>query len=208
MLSSVPDKLPAATLCQSGQTWNWDEVEFTMMNPITIGSSRANNDSCVLQIRSQYGIVLLPADIEARAERQLIARWDARLRSDVLVAPHHGSKTSSTPEFIDAVAPRFVLFPVGYRNRHRHPNVTAACTGAIRLRRERWSFLWVRKALNIRRIGNGIADIGTPITRHENRITPVFEVFIPSVTLAARSRVARSPRALGASRTFLSFSAE
>ncbi|HLE92986.1 MAG TPA: hypothetical protein VI543_00190, partial [Sulfuricaulis sp.] len=110
--------------CQSGQTWNWDEVEFTMMNPITIGSSRANNDSCVLQIRSQYGIVLLPADIEARAERQLIARWGARLRSDVLVAPHHGSKTSSTPEFIDAVAPRFVLFPVGYRNRHRHPNVT------------------------------------------------------------------------------------
>lgn len=124
VLSSVPDKLPAATLCQSGQTWNWDEVEFTMMNPITIGSSRANNDSCVLQIRSQYGIVLLPADIEARAERQLIARWGARLRSDVLVAPHHGSKTSSTPEFIDAVAPRFVLFPVGYRNRHRHPNVT------------------------------------------------------------------------------------
>lgn len=123
VLSSVPDKLPTATLCQSGQTWNWDGVEFTMMNPFTVGSGRANNDSCVLQIRCQYGSVLLPADIEAKAERELVARWGSRLRSDVLVAPHHGSKTSSTPDFIDAVAPRYVLFPVGYRNRHRHPNV-------------------------------------------------------------------------------------
>lgn len=121
-LSSIPEKLPTAKLCQSGQAWNWDGVDFIIMNPTATASSRANNDSCVLQIRSRYGNVLLPADIEAKAERQLVERWGILLRSDVLVAPHHGSKTSSTPVFIEAVAPRYVLFPVGYRNRYRHPN--------------------------------------------------------------------------------------
>ena len=123
ILSSVPERLPPlARLCRSGQAWSWDGVDFIVMNPAAIGSSRANNDSCVLQVRSRFGSVLLPADIEARAERQLIERWGERLRSQVLVAPHHGSKTSSTPEFIDAVAPRYVLFPAGYRSRYRHPN--------------------------------------------------------------------------------------
>jgi competence protein ComEC len=103
--------------------WSWDGVDFTVMNPATIGSSRANNDSCVLQVHSRFGNVLLPADIEARAERQLIERWGGQLRSQVLVAPHHGSKTSSTPEFIDAVAPRYVLLPAGYRSRYHHPNM-------------------------------------------------------------------------------------
>ncbi|MDO8705695.1 MAG: DNA internalization-related competence protein ComEC/Rec2 [Sulfuricaulis sp.] len=123
VLSSVPEELSAAQPCRSGQTWSWDGVDFAMLNPNTAaGSSRGNNDSCVLQVRSRYGTVLLPADIEAKAERQLIEQWGSRLRSDVLVAPHHGSKTSSTPEFIETVAPRYVLFPVGYRNHYHHPN--------------------------------------------------------------------------------------
>lgn len=122
ILSSVPERLPTARPCRSGQAWNWDGVDFIVMNPVTIGSTRANDDSCVLQVRSRFGSVLLPADIEARAERQLIERWGESLRSQVLVAPHHGSKTSSTPEFIDAVSPRYVLFPAGYRSRYHHPN--------------------------------------------------------------------------------------
>lgn len=124
VLSSVPERLPAAQLCQSGRTWSWDGVDFATLNPAGVGSSRANNDSCVLQMRSRYGTVLLPADIEAKAERRLIERWGNRLQSDILVAPHHGSKTSSTPEFIEMVAPRYVLFPVGYRSRYHHPNAT------------------------------------------------------------------------------------
>ncbi len=122
VLSSVPDRLPAAQLCQSGQSWNWDGVNFTVLNPADTGSSRANDDSCVLQVQSRFGALLLPADIEARAERRLIERWGKRLQSDVLVAPHHGSKTSSTPEFIETVTPRYVVFPVGYRNHYHHPN--------------------------------------------------------------------------------------
>ena len=48
------------------------------------------------------------------------------LRADVLVAPHHGSKTSSSPAFVAAVAPRYVLFPIGYRNRYHFPNARVA----------------------------------------------------------------------------------
>jgi len=123
VLSSVPEQLPAASRhCLSGQTWRWDGVDFTMLNPDAARFGRANDNSCVLQVRTRYGNILLPADIEARAERRLIARWGERLRSEVLVAPHHGSMTSSTPEFIDAVSPKYVLFPVGYRSRYHHPN--------------------------------------------------------------------------------------
>jgi competence protein ComEC len=122
VLSSVPERLPAARPCVSGQTWRWDGVDFAVLNPGAERFTRANDNSCVLQVRTRYGNILLPADIEARAERRLIERWGGRLRSEVLVAPHHGSKTSSTPAFIDAVSPRYVLFPVGYRSRYHHPN--------------------------------------------------------------------------------------
>jgi competence protein ComEC len=66
--------------------------------------------------------VLLPGDIEAPAEGALVARWGEGLRSDVLVTPHHGSKTSSTDAFVASVHPRWVLYPVGYRNRYHHPH--------------------------------------------------------------------------------------
>ncbi len=122
VLSSVPERLAGARPCASGQAWNWDGVDFTMLNPGGAPFDRANDNSCVLHVQSRYGGILLPADIEARAERRLIEFRGERLRSEVLVAPHHGSKTSSTPEFIDAVAPRYVLFPVGYRSRYHHPD--------------------------------------------------------------------------------------
>jgi competence protein ComEC len=93
-----------------------------MLGPDDAGAARRNDASCVLMVRSRYGSILLPADIEAKAEKKLAGTWGSRLRSDILVAPHHGSKTSSTPVFVDAVAPRHVLFPAGYRNRYRHPH--------------------------------------------------------------------------------------
>ncbi|MEW6330627.1 MAG: DNA internalization-related competence protein ComEC/Rec2 [Pseudomonadota bacterium] len=121
LLSSVPEKLPPAQPCRAGQAWSWDGVEFHILGPDDdAGASRRNDASCVLQVRSRHGNILLPADIEARAEKKLVQQLGGHLRSEILVAPHHGSKTSSTPAFIDAVAPRHVLFPVGYRNRYRH----------------------------------------------------------------------------------------
>jgi competence protein ComEC len=65
--------------------------------------------------------MLLTSDIEARDEAALLQRNPAALKADVLLVPHHGSRTSSTPEFIAAVGASDVMIPVGYRNRFGHP---------------------------------------------------------------------------------------
>jgi len=77
--------------------------------------------SCVLRIENAFASVLLTSDIEARDEQALLDLAAPRLRSDVLLVPHHGSSTSSTPDFIAAVGARAVIIPVGYRNRYQHP---------------------------------------------------------------------------------------
>lgn len=107
--------------CRAGQRWYWDKVQFTVLNPAG-QTARDNNASCVLRVRSAYGTVILPADIEAAAEQRLLEREGNGLRANILVAPHHGSRTSSTPAFIDAVHPDYVAFPIGYRNRYHHPH--------------------------------------------------------------------------------------
>lgn len=122
VLTSTPERLPAAESCRSGQAWEWDGVRFSLLHPEPEGQLQGNNRSCVLLIESRYGRVLLPGDIAAKAERELLARGETQLRADFLVAPHHGSKSSSTPAFLDAVQPRVALLPVGYRNRYRHPH--------------------------------------------------------------------------------------
>lgn len=122
VLSSVPARLPGALPCEAGTGWSWDGVAFAILNPPPGETGRRNDQSCVLRVRGPHGGVLLPGDIERKAEQRLTAEQGARLRAEVLVAPHHGSKTSSTPEFVEAVGAAHVLFPVGYRNRHHHPH--------------------------------------------------------------------------------------
>ena len=75
----------------------------------------------MLRVEAAGHAVLLPADIEARDERALLARGAAALQSDVLVVPHHGGRGSSTPEFVAAVGARESIFSVGYRNPFAHP---------------------------------------------------------------------------------------
>jgi competence protein ComEC len=96
-------------------------VSFTVLHPEigTIGSD--NERSCVLRISTGARAVLLPGDIEHGAEARLVRRIGPALHAEVLVAPHHGSKTSSTPAFVAAVSPSFVVFPAGYRNRWGFP---------------------------------------------------------------------------------------
>lgn len=121
LLTGVPDKLDwtASEACQRGQSWEWDGVNFEVLHPPrAVGG---NDGSCVLRIAAPGGAFLLTGDIEARTEAELVAAG-APLRARVLVVPHHGSKTSSTDAFIDAVAPELALFPVGYRNRYRLPH--------------------------------------------------------------------------------------
>jgi competence protein ComEC len=136
----------SATLpCAAGQRWQWDGVEFAMLWPDAGPlQGKPNAHCCVLRVatlpgapsrqdaaqgRTAAGLTppriaaLLSADIEAPAERVLLARDRAALRAQVLVVPHHGSKTSSTEPFLDSVEPSIALFQVGYRNRFHHPNV-------------------------------------------------------------------------------------
>lgn len=124
------DRLLAGTQdiepCHSGLSWEWDGVRFDILHPDPGASERRhdNDRSCVLRIVSGGHTVLLTGDIEKRAEAQLLQRHSGTLRADLLVAPHHGSKSSSSPAFVDAVAPDYVVFTAGYRNRFHHPHPT------------------------------------------------------------------------------------
>ncbi|MGB0127283.1 MAG: DNA internalization-related competence protein ComEC/Rec2 [Rhodocyclaceae bacterium] len=111
--------------CVAGQQWEWDGVRFEVLHPAPADYSdarRQSNDlSCVLKVSAARGSALLAADIEADVETRLAAQ-PGLLRADTLVVPHHGSRSSSSPAFVAAVEARTVVFPVGYRNRFRHPH--------------------------------------------------------------------------------------
>jgi competence protein ComEC len=111
--------------CVAGQSWEWDGIRFAILHPVERDYSgkakKSNNMSCVLRVGNDDGAVLLTGDIEAADERALIARSGEALRSDVLVAPHHGGRGSSSPKFVAAVTPRDVVFSAGYRNAFGHP---------------------------------------------------------------------------------------
>ncbi|MCP4698141.1 MAG: DNA internalization-related competence protein ComEC/Rec2 [Gammaproteobacteria bacterium] len=125
ILTSVPQKFPrvAAIKCLSGHQWEWDGVRFEILHPPANKHAfrRSNNRSCVLKASTAGASVLLPGDIEKKVEFRLVQKYQSRLQADILVAPHHGSRTSSRPGFIEAVNPAYVLFPVGYQNRFRFP---------------------------------------------------------------------------------------
>ncbi len=106
--------------CQQGMEWYWDQVKFSFLYPSDQLLHLGNNSSCVLQIAAGQHKVLLPGDIEAFAEKVLLEN-DNQLPSQILIAPHHGSSTSSTMKFIRAVHPLWVLFPVGWQNRFHLP---------------------------------------------------------------------------------------
>ena len=124
VLSSVPEKIPkaAALMCTEEHNWKWDGVTLQIFRPgADMVAATENDASCVLRIEAGGYVAILPADIEKRAESVLVARHRLALDADLLVAPHHGSSTSSTTEFINAVSPVAVLFPIGYLNRYRFP---------------------------------------------------------------------------------------
>ena len=116
---------PNAIKCFAGQRWQWDGVSFEVLHPSLPSYNDANlsdnNRSCVVKITSQFGSILLAGDIEEPAEASLLLANADALKSDVLIAPHHGSKTSSSAPFLQAVNAKQVIFTVGYLNRFKHP---------------------------------------------------------------------------------------
>jgi competence protein ComEC len=135
LASSLPEDHPIlerrardagdAIRCEAGQRWTWDGVGFSVLHPSPAHYANArlkpNDLSCVVRVESAFGSVLLTGDLEAKGELELVRRDASSLQADVLIVPHHGSRTSSTPSFIAAVAPRVAIFTPGYRNRFGHP---------------------------------------------------------------------------------------
>lgn len=134
-IASVYSSLPAGhpiieqsnshVRCEAGQSWSWDAIRFEMLHPTAESYEsvkwKPNARSCTLKITVGEQAILLPGDIESPQEAELLETDPESLRAAVLVAPHHGSGTSSTLPFLRAVQPEIALFQVGYRNRYRHP---------------------------------------------------------------------------------------
>jgi competence protein ComEC len=135
LASSLPSDTPELKNqphipCAAGQSWQWDKVKFSLLAPTAASyqdpSIKDNNRSCVVKISSLYGSALLTGDIEQIAESELLVRaadsaTGTDLHAELMSVPHHGSKTSSSPDFIATVQPKIAVFSVGYRNRFRHP---------------------------------------------------------------------------------------
>ena len=124
VLSSVPDQLSAfdAVLCYAGYTWQWDQVRFRFLSPTERSFQNENDNSCVLRIDTDWSSVLLTGDIEKTAEDYLVQHASDNLQADILIAPHHGSKTSSSAEFLTLVKPDIILIPADSPNRFGFPH--------------------------------------------------------------------------------------
>ena len=151
MLTSIPvdhglQQLGTMQRCERGQSWVWDGVQFDVLHPRAADYERKlkpNALSCVLRVHAPRGqardatvdevslkgnqqqhvstvSALLAGDIEASQESVLLQSGQA-LQADWLLVPHHGSATSSTSAFLEAVAPRIAIVQAGYRNRFGHP---------------------------------------------------------------------------------------
>ena len=129
LLSSLDRDHPAQALapvrlpCRAGQSWNWDGVRFSLLHPTerqyADPGATTNDRSCVLKIEAGAS-ALLAGDVGRFAEEALLQE-PGTLRVDTLLVPHHGSATSSSPAFVQAVSARHAVFSVGYRNRFGHP---------------------------------------------------------------------------------------
>jgi competence protein ComEC len=109
--------------CNKGIQWSWDDVKFEFLNSNLEDEliKKENNQACVLKVSTASTALLIPSDIEKEGE-QVLLKGSGGLKADYLIAPHHGSKTSSTEAFINAVGPTWVFYSVGYRNRFNHPD--------------------------------------------------------------------------------------
>ena len=129
LLQNIPrqtgQEMKGARHCTDGDHWQWDGVRFDILHPGTDADTSIkphdNDLSCVLRISLGSQHILIAGDIEKKSEQRLLKNHAEQLNASLLVVPHHGSKTSSTPDFVAAVLPDYAVFTTGYRNRYGHP---------------------------------------------------------------------------------------
>ncbi len=150
-LAETRERLPAGLplrACHGQPPWRWDGVSFRYLDAADPLASE-NDRSCVLRVASDEGaVLLLTGDIERVRERGLLEQGDRWLRADVLLAPHHGSESSSTADFIEAVAAGQVVFTSGFRNRWGFPR-----PAVLRRYRDSGARLWNTAVDGALRIG-------------------------------------------------------
>lgn len=135
---------PQPRRCVRGMKWEWDGIAFEILNPRAHAwaeARRRDNDfSCVLRVSRGTQHFLVTGDAERQGELELLESG-LPLSADVLIAGHHGSRTSSMPEFVESVSPRWVVYTMGYRNRFGHPHAEVMSRfrerGAVQLRSDR-----------------------------------------------------------------------
>lgn len=166
-LSTLPDFPVQASICARGQQWRWDGVSFTFLLPLEGAPYRGNDSSCVLRIDTGGQSALLSGDIESAAEAQLVQLHGAALRSSLLLAPHHGSASSSSGALLAAVRPVGVVFSAGYRSQFGHPAPSVSA-----LYEARGVKAWNTAISGALRFELSAAtDIAAPLTARELRVT-------------------------------------
>lgn len=156
--TSAQAQIQPSSACQSGQSWIWNGVTFRMLHPNPGLPYRGNQSSCVLKIHSASGSALLTGDIDSLIEERLLRLEHIHLPAQLLIAAHHGSNGSNSAAFLEAVAPDWVVYPVGHQNRYGFPRpqvqervaklnavqLSTAQTGALRFRfnarSQRWEY--------------------------------------------------------------------
>ena len=112
--------------CLAGQRWDWDGVQFEVLYPSAqdlAAGDWGNSTSCVLRVSNGQQTAMLMGDAEFVSEERLLQRYPpAQLRADVLLAGHHGSNSSTSTAWLQAVQPHWTLIQHGYRNRYGHPH--------------------------------------------------------------------------------------
>ena len=122
--------------CRFGQRWIWDGVEFFIWHPredtnfVIKHSGKPNEMSCVLEVRNQNTSFWMTGDVEKQGEAEMVERLDQVAletigdRELIFMAPHHGSKTSSSEALLKRLNPDHAFAQNGYRNRYGHPHPT------------------------------------------------------------------------------------
>ena len=121
IIAPSADSISFTKACEAGYSWIWDGVDFKFLYPYkNLQTQNTNNHSCVLRVSLHGKSILLTGDIEKEAERVLVDK-NNDLQSHIVLVPHHGSGTSSTQQFVNAVSPQISVIPAGFANRWRFP---------------------------------------------------------------------------------------
>jgi competence protein ComEC len=118
LISNQPS-LNGDARCLQGKRFIWQGLSFRMLWPQQ-PLGRKNDHSCVIQVTDGYHKLLLTGDISRKVEKKLLA---SDIRSHVLIAPHHGSKGSSTLTFLQSVSPNYAIFSSGFLNQWSMPSL-------------------------------------------------------------------------------------